>query len=157
MRDNKINEAILSDDLRNTFICIGKLGEEMEKTQLEKNEDLLRQLQSLVQSISEVYADFRAATQVEIREIKKDIDGIGKTILQQSEQISKIYAKLNNGLSERIKRIECIQEGCGENYVTRREFNESMKSIRLQVNSMKWMVGLMMTGIFGAMVTLIIV
>lgn len=121
-----------------------------------KNQELIRQLESLFNGFQQSIAMFQGQTSERMRHVENQIEKIIEIQERQSAQINETYSKVTNGYEHRLRQLEEREEGLTDEFVSRREFNAAMISMRGENKLMRWLLGGLIFSIVGAIITIIL-
>ena len=108
-------------------------------------------LQAMSESNSAL-SHFRGSTEQEIKSLRVDLDKLTQLVGTLANTVQVTYAKVTNGQEDRLSKVEKRLDTTEDTYVTRREFNGAMQSLResnegiskdvgKRLTQMQWFIG----------------
>lgn len=153
----KMIKSILCDDLRNALINLGTLEENNVSGEKEK------QIDTLLDALEKQYDQYRTTVEVSFKNLKEEFEKMQEKQDKQGDKLQQLYAKVTNGLDDRLRCLEEENTRIPQQYIPRQEFNGAIRSLRDALTSNNKTLSLIATiiitlnvGILGSFVTLLI-
>jgi hypothetical protein len=137
--------------------------ESMRETEDQENARHIRQLESLVGGMQQSMANYQGQTSAEIEHLKENIVDLKHAMTEQTRLIRETYARVTNGLNDRVQKLESQAHPADEGAATEKDLNATANALRDQIGRMdrtyKWIIGLVTTvnvGAIGALSALVL-
>lgn len=158
----ELEESVLSGDLRDAMVFCGDCdfeeGDQMATVEQHEqaNSTKIDQILSLLASSQASMAHFQGRTEQEIKTLSNDLAKLHDTVEKLTCIVNTTYAKVTNGQEDRIKKLEDHVDAMDETHITRHEFNGAFASVRTQIAQLKWIFGVVGSGVIGLLATMIL-
>jgi hypothetical protein len=95
-----------------------------------ENTKAINQVRSLIQGMAESQANFQAGMQEKVSNIERRVDEQASAQKESDKLMRSLYAKVTNGITDRLEKVETWANMVPDKYATKDELNRAANSIR---------------------------